>query len=65
MSTTWRFTLTPPAAQAAVFMLIGELASGVYVAGVKDATPLGETGIRDDVESLIWAAEEHVMKLRN
>lgn len=58
------FTLSPPTAQAAVFMLVGELASGIYVAGVKDATPLGENGIRDDVESLVWAAEEHVRKLR-
>lgn len=59
------FYLSPPAAQAAVFMLIGELATGVYIAGVKDTTPLGENGIRDDVESLVWAAEQQVASLRD
>jgi hypothetical protein len=58
------FSLSPSAAQAGVFMLVGELTTGIYIAGVKDATPLGENGIRDDVESLVWAAEEHVRKLR-
>ena len=44
--------------------MIGELTTGVYIAGVKDTTPLGENGIRDDVESLVWAAEQQVQSLR-
>jgi hypothetical protein len=58
------FVLCPPVAQAAVFLVIGELTTGMYVAGVKDTTPLGENGIRDDVESLVWAAEQQVQSLR-
>jgi hypothetical protein len=58
------FVLSPPAAQAAILMVIGELTTGIYIAGVKDSTPLGETGIRDDVESLVWAAEQQVQSLR-
>jgi hypothetical protein len=58
------FVLSPPAAQAAVFMVVGELTTGIYIAGVKDTTPLGENGIRDDVESLVWAAEQQVQSLR-
>jgi hypothetical protein len=57
------FVLSPPAAQAAVFMIIGELTTGIYIAGVKDTTPMGENGIRDDVESLVWAAEQQVQSL--
>ena len=58
------FVLCPPAAQAAVFMLIGELTTGIYIAGLKNTTPLGENGIRDDVESLVWAAEQQAQSLR-
>jgi hypothetical protein len=58
------FVLSPPAAQAAVFMVIGELTTGIYIAGVKDTTPMGENGVRDDVESLVWAAEQQVQSLR-
>jgi hypothetical protein len=58
------FVLSPPVAQAAVFMVIGELTTGIYIAGVKDTTPMGENGIRDDVESLVWAAEQQVQGLR-
>ena len=58
------FDKSPPAAQAAVFMLLGELASGVYIAGLKNTTPMGDNGIRDDVESLVWAAERQVQGLR-
>jgi hypothetical protein len=58
------FVLAPEPAQAAVFMVIGELTSGIYMAGVKDTTPLGENGIRDDVESLVWAAEQQIQSLR-
>ena len=58
------FVLCPKPAQAAVFMVIGELTTGIYIAGVKDTTPLGENGIRDDVESLVWAAEQQVQSLR-
>jgi hypothetical protein len=58
------FVLSPPAAQAAVFMIIGELTTGIYIAGVKDTTPMGENGIRDDVESLVWAAEQQTQALR-
>jgi hypothetical protein len=58
------FVLCDQAAQAAVFMVLGELASGVYIAGVKNTTPMGENGIRDDVESLVWAAEQQAQSLR-
>jgi hypothetical protein len=58
------FSLCPQEAQAAVFMLMGELTAGIYIAGVKDSTPLGENGVRDDVETLVWAAEQHVQRLR-
>jgi hypothetical protein len=58
------FVLCPRAAQAMIFMVIGELTTGIYIAGIKDTTPLGENGIRDDVESLVWAAEQHVQSLR-
>jgi hypothetical protein len=57
------FVLSPAAAQAIVFMVIGELTTGIYMAGVKDTTPMGENGIRDDVESLVWAAEQHLQTL--
>lgn len=58
------FTRSPAVAQAAVLMLVGELASGVYIAGLKNTTPMGDNGIRDDVESLVWAAEKQVQSLR-
>jgi hypothetical protein len=58
------FTRSPSPAQAAVFMVIGEMTTGIYVAGIKNTTPLGENGIRDDVETLVWAAEQHVQSLR-
>jgi len=41
------------------------MSGGVYAAGLKNTTPMGENGIRDDVESLVWAAEQHVAALRN
>jgi hypothetical protein len=58
------FAMSPAAAQAAVFMVIGELTTGIYIAGIKDTTPMGENGIRDDVESLVWAAEQQAQSLR-
>jgi hypothetical protein len=58
------FVLSPLAAQAVIHMLVGEMTAGVYAAGLKDTTPMGENGIRDDVESLVWAAEQHVQQLR-
>jgi hypothetical protein len=57
------FVMSPLAAQAAVLLIVGELTSGIYIAGVKDTTPLGENGIRDDVESLVWAAEQQAQSL--
>jgi hypothetical protein len=57
------FFLCPEPARAAIFMVTGELTAGIYTAGVKNTTPLGENGIRDDVETLVWAAEQHAQSL--
>ena len=57
------FFLCPEPARAVIFMITGELTAGIYTAGIKNCTPLGENGIRDDVETLVWAAEQHVQKV--